>query len=71
MPYDECAVAFFGEAYLGQFIVDALHLVAVKGFAKGDVDFDAYLSEEFVEGDFRDLHDLLPDSSIFRVAILQ
>ena len=71
MPDDECAVAFFGETNLGQFFVDALHLVAVKGFAKGDVDFDAYLSEEFVEGDFRDLHDLLPDSSVFRVAFLQ
>ena len=71
MPDDECAVAFFGEANLGQFFVDALHLVAVKRFAKGDVDFDAYLSEEFVEGDFRDLHDLLPDSGVSRVAVLQ
>ncbi len=43
VPDDQCAVALFGEADFGQLVVDALHFVAVEGFAEGDVDLDAHL----------------------------
>ena len=52
VPDDQGSVAFFGEANLGEFIVDALYFIAVEGFAEGDVNFDAHLHEQFFKGDF-------------------
>jgi len=63
--------AFGGQAAIGQLAVDRLQLVVVETLAEGEVEPDAELLVDVVEGGQTDFADVPPEREVLRVVGLQ
>ena len=71
MEDDEGPLADLGEAAVGQALVNGLDLVVVETLSERDVELDAELVVDFLEGGHRDLVDVFPDGEVFGIAGLE